>query len=219
MQVLHYGITKGDIGKQFVLSILFEAKAGQYNQFLNDLDIFNLPNNLHKETDITSNLFIPKVFYNTEEDIKSDDIRYMKPFSFFTYQGSLTSPPCAENTIVVVAADVQTMSFSALNMFKEAIAPKFYQDHTGNINIEEQEATANYRNAQKKNGRPVFYFDCDKYCPKTQQEPRARVVGHYEKVTRKAKQYFYVSNNEPSGIPSAFVVGHEEAENKFPTIF
>jgi carbonic anhydrase len=219
MQVLHYGLTKGDIGKQFILSILFEAQAGVYNQFINDLDFFNLPNNRYRESDIVNNLFIPKVFYNTDEDIKSEDIKYLKPFSFYTYQGSLTSPPCAENTIVIVAADVQRMSYTALNMFKEAVKPKIYQDGEGNITIDEEDAWANYRKTQDRNGRPVFYFDCGKYCPKMVREEVNKPQGHYEKVERKAKEYFYVTDNEPSGLPSAFVVGKDEAESKFPPIY
>ena len=44
MQVIHYGQSQGDIAKQIVLSFLFEKTPGRYNQFIEDLNVFDLPN-------------------------------------------------------------------------------------------------------------------------------------------------------------------------------
>lgn len=213
MQVIHYGITKGDIGKQLVLCFLFESKAGKYNQFINDIDFFNLPDINNPEADITNDLFIPKVFYTSDEISNSGNIKYNKPFSLYTYQGSLTSPPCAENTLVVVSSEIMTTSVSALNMFKEAIGRKEYSDGKGNFFISKG-SIANYRETQNLNGRPVFFFDCEKHCPQEQQQtPQEKAEGHYEKIIKKSSQYFYVENEKPSGVPDSFVVGQDEIQS------
>jgi carbonic anhydrase len=215
MQVIHYGLTKGDIGKQFILSVLFKAKAGVINNFLCDLDIFSLPNAQTKESDITNDLFIPKVFYSFDEDREeakdSSNIKHMRPFSFYTYQGSLTSPPCAENTVVVVASEIQKVSLTSLNMFRETQTKSYLRDSNNDILLSDG-VEHNNRNVQDTNGRPVFYFDCTKHCPEISKEKKSVPEGHFEKVLNKATEYFFVGGNKPSGIPDSFVVNKQEAE-------
>jgi carbonic anhydrase len=223
MQVLHYGLTKGDIGKQFILSVLFKAKAGVVNHFLSDLDVFSLPNSRSTESDITNDLFIPRVFHSYDEEREeaknSSFIKHMKPFSFYTYQGSLTSPPCAENTVVVVASDIQKMSITSLNMFRETLSKSYLQDSNNDIMLTDG-LEHNIRNVQNKNGRPVFYFDCTKHCPETSREKEPVKTGHFEKVLTKGTEYFFVGGNKPSGIPDSFVVNKDEAEglSSLPTM-
>ncbi len=83
VQIVHYGQSKGDIAKQLTLSFLFEKKAGVYNKFLDDLDIFNLPSPGTPRIDLMKDIFIPRIFY----EASSTEIPVMKPFSFYTYQG------------------------------------------------------------------------------------------------------------------------------------
>jgi hypothetical protein len=60
--------------------------------------------------------------------------------------------------------------------------------------------------------RKIYYYDPEKACfpIKTQLPP---VEGHYEKITRKANKYFYITSLLPSGIQGAQVVNEKEAKS------
>lgn len=196
MQVIFYGRTKGDIAKQVVLSFLFQKKAGVYNKFLDDIDFFSLPNFSNTERDITHNLYIPKVFHRSNDD---NDIS-LKPFSFYTYQGSLTMPPCSEGTIHYVVADPIPLASVPIQLFQEAIRAN---------GAEGSEAAENNRETQPLNGRPVFFFDKEKYgFGDIQQESKKakREDGHYEKIKRRVEDVFFISGKDPSGIPGALII-------------
>lgn len=199
--IIHSGITKGDIGKQATLSILFEAAPGIYNKFFDDIDFFNLPNPYTKSSDLVKGLYIPKLFYDSSED----DIE-LKPFSFYTYQGSLMVPPCSEQTIVYVAAKPLKISNTVLTLFKEALKkPDLVSKSSGKV-YTSQSVGASSRKIQPINGRPVFFYEsCET------QKSEKRQEGHYEKIIDKATQYFYVSGSKPSGVPGSFVVTEDEA--------
>jgi carbonic anhydrase len=211
MQVIHYGQSRGDISKQVVLSFLFQKKAGIYNKFMDDVDFFDLPNPRFTERDITNNLFIPKVLYSSD----SSEIPVMKPFSFYTYQGSITFPPCTERTIHYVASEPIPIASAPLELMKEALKiPDMKDEKTGDMYIND-ESPENYRNAQPLNNRAVFYFDHSKYCASPEIEHKdVKPRGHYEKIPRKATEYFFVNGNEPSGLPGSFVVDEAEAKNQ-----
>lgn len=206
LQVIHYGVSKGDIGKQMILTFLFEKKAGIYNKFIDDLDIFNLPSILNPEVDIRANLFLPKIFY------ESDDPRMpiMPAFSFYTYQGSLTAPPCTESTIIYVASEPLYIGTTALNLFKEALRTPDMRDKRGNIIVSDWLPESN-RDIQPKNGRPVFHYDHTKYCIPEPKLPTTNSYGHYEKYNKILTKYFYVNSQDPSGVPNAYVVSEKEA--------
>jgi carbonic anhydrase len=209
MQVIHYGQTKGDIAKQVVLSFLFEKKPGIYNKFIDDIDFFNLPNPVSKERDLINNLFIPKVFYTADDD----NLPIMRPFSFYTYQGSLTFPPCTERTIHYVAAQPIQLGSTALQLFQEALRVPDMVTQTGDV-VVANFIDQNYRKIQPINGRPVFYYDHIKYCGPEPPKKIIKPTGHYEKVMKEATKYFYVNGPEPSGLPGAFVVSEKEAKGQ-----
>jgi len=208
MQIIHYGQTKGDIAKQVVLSFMFERKPGVYNKFIDDVDFFNLPNPLTKEREITNNLFIPKIFYASDDN----DLPIMRPFSFYTYQGSLSFPPCTERTIMYVAAKPIPIGSTAIHMFQEALRVPDMQSNTGDMVISTA-STENNRSIQPLNGRMVFYFDHVKYCGEDMKNTREPVksIGHYEKSHKTVTEYFFVSGENPSGLPGAFLVSEGEA--------
>jgi carbonic anhydrase len=208
MQVIHYGQTSGDISKQAVLCFLFSSKPGVYNKFIDDVDFFNLPNPLHPVRELINNIYIPKVFYNSE----NEDVAIMKDFSFYTYQGSLTEPPCTERTIMYVAAKPIQLGTTAIQLFQEALRMPDLQSSKGDV-IVSTKLPMNSRKVQKRNGRHVYYYDAgDVNCAKKTSSYTPRTVGHYEKVPKHLTQYFYVSGEKPSGLPGALVVSKNEAK-------
>ncbi len=70
VQILHVGRTVGDTAKHMVLSFLFKKSPGIYNKFIDAVDYFNLPNPLDKFRDLTKNLFLPNIMYQTFEEGK-----------------------------------------------------------------------------------------------------------------------------------------------------
>jgi len=208
IQIVHYGQTKGDIAKQIVLSFLFEKTPGKYNQFLEDINFFDLPNPTSPTRELPSRVFIPNIFKINEED----DIVSMEPFSFFTYQGSLTFPPCTEDTIIYVASDPLPIGSTALQLFQEALRIPDLMDEKGNVIVSDW-IPKSARKTQPLNGRPVFHYDHEKNCPprpNVKSEPK----GHYEKIRKAITNYFFVSGNDPSGIPNAYVVSEDEAQGR-----
>ena len=202
MQIIYYGRSKGDIAKQVVLSFLFEQRAGIYNKFLEDLDIFNLPNEGTPERDIKNDLFVPRIFYNSDEDEEINT----KPFSFYTYQGSLTMPPCSEGTIHYVASDPIPIGSVVVQLFREANKKE---------NILENGSMNNARKNQPLNGRKVFYFDKDKYDLNMKIPVEKDLIpnpGHYERIRQRKTMYQWVNDAKPSRYPGAMVVPNSEAD-------
>jgi len=208
MQIIHYGETSGDIAKQAVLCFLFEKKPGVYNKFIDDIDFFNLPNQIRNTRNLENNIYIPKVFYNSE----SEDVAIMKDFSFYTYQGSLTAPPCTERTIMYVAAKPIPLGTTAIQLFQESLRMPDLMSTKGDLVI--STATPyNSRGLQKRNGRQVYYYDAKEECANPAPDKgKRRRFGHYEKVPKTLSQYYWVSNGNPSGMPGSFVVSKQEAK-------
>jgi carbonic anhydrase len=209
VQIIHYGQTKGDIAKQVILSFLFEKRAGLYNKFIDDLDIFNLPNPLTKSVDLLNNLYIPKILYAADDQ----EIPMMKPFSFFTYQGSISFPPCTEKTIIYVASKPLYIGTTALQLFQEALRVPDIINGRGDVVVSNWIPNSS-RHVQPLNGRPVFHYNHQKYCGPDPLRVPPKPVGHYEKIEKSHVNYFYVHDSEPSGLPGAFVVSEREALGK-----
>ena len=144
IQVTMYGKTVGDTAKQLVLSFLFEKKAGIYNRFIERIDFFNLPNPLDLFRDLSKPLFLPDIFYSMNEEAAST----MMPFSFYTYQGSMSTPPCAEKTIHYVASEPIGISSTIIELFKEALRIPDLQDPTGYIIVNENSIMHSNRKTQ-----------------------------------------------------------------------
>lgn len=217
IQITFYGQSTGDIAKQVVLSFLFQKQAGYYNKFIDDLDFYTLPNKYNTEKNILNNLFIPKILYSFNGDA-DDELPVMKPFSFYTYDGSLTMPPCTEDTIHYVAAEPIPIGSVVLDLAKEALKMPDMERVDENQNkqtVKDEQVYENYRNTQNVNNRNVFYFDHKKYCGGSINNiiPEKKPQGHYEKIKKKIMHYIYVPSQTPSHIPNSFVVSEQEAKN------
>jgi len=208
VSIIHYGITKGDIGKQLILSFLFESSPGVYNKFLDSLDIFNLPDPIAKKKELLKSIFIPNILHEDSPDAVVTPI--MQPFSFYTYEGSIPFPPCTERTINLVASNPLKVSNTVITLMKEAIKMPDMKTQNGDI-VHGDETASSSRAIQDLNGRPVFHYSHENYCTPNKKKPR-KDTGHYEKVVNRGTQYFFVSGPEPSGMPGAFVVSEKEAK-------
>lgn len=67
----------------------------------------------------------------------------------------------------------------------------------------------NVRKIQNTNKREIYYYD--NHCNKVKKPRKSKPSGHFEKVDQKITNYFYVSDDKPSGIPNSFVVSPGEA--------
>lgn len=218
IQFTFYGTSKGDIANQVVLSFLFEKKPGYYNRFIDDLDFYTLPNPNEPEKYILNNLYIPKIFYSvTGGESDESEFTIMKPFSFFTYEGSLTQPPCSENTIHYVAAEVLPIGGVVLDLAMEALRQPDMkkQDSNGSSTIVRDDSTIeNYRNLQDLNHRNVFYFD-HKKCMQADLDvstgDNQQIGTHYEKIKKEVAYHIFVPGEKPSGIPGSFLESKDDA--------
>ncbi len=208
IQILHSGKSIGDIGRNLILSFLFEKRPGVYNKFIDDLDFFNLPSHISPVVDIIHPLNIAKLFYDSDET----ENPVMKKFSFYSYQGSLTAPPCSEDTIIFVASKPIELSSTALHLFQEALRKPDLKDEKGNIIVTDWIPISN-RNVQPINGRPVFHFNHETLCGPDKPKKSKDIIdeGHFEKIDKVATKYFYVPEKNPSGVPNSFVVSENEA--------
>jgi len=207
MQIIHQGESSGDIAKHVILCFLFEIKAGVFNKFIDDIDYFSLPNIGNPAKNLENDLFIPKILFSSD----SEDIPMMKPFSMYSYQGSLTAPPCTQSTIVYVAADPIPIGSTAVKLFEEALRVPDMMSSKGDVIISNV-LPINARKTQPLNGRQVFYFEKE---PEDKVPIITQVVqpaGHYEKVTKRLNNYYFVNTNAPSGMPGALVVSEAEAK-------
>jgi carbonic anhydrase len=208
MQIIHYGRTKGDIAKQTVLSFLFKKTPGVYNKFIDSLDFFNLPNGANDYRDLNNDIAIEDILLNTDEM----ELGYMRPFSFYSYEGSLTSPPCTERTNYFIHADPIPLSNTVIDLFKEAISNQDTTDDNGEVIL--TAARENYRATQPANDRQIIYYDHIKFgCPTIKKEVEVEPEGHYEKREIDKTEYLYVNGKKPSGLPNSFVVTPQEAKN------
>lgn len=209
MQVIHYGKSVGDTLKSLILSFLFKAKPGSFNKFVDKLDFFDLPNPLNKARELSKPLFIPHILQDSNEE----DMSLMIPFSFYTYQGSHTAPPCAEKTIHYVASKPIELSNTSLEMFKESLRIPDQMDSKGNVHVSNS-VLENNRGTQPLHGRPIFHYDHTNFnCPTFRKGKQGGYTkrGHYEKRSTSTTEYFFVNGEKPSGIPNAFVVTNKEA--------
>ena len=160
-------------------------------------------------------LFIPQIL----QDSNDEDLSFMSPFSFYTYQGSHTAPPCAEKTIHYVASKPIELSNTSLEMFKESLRIPDQIDSKGQVHVSNS-LPENFRSTQPLNGRAIFHYDHSNYnCPDFRKAKQGAkpTKGHYEKRVKNAVKYFHVNGNKPSGINNAFVVTDKEAEGALKT--
>jgi len=222
MQIIY----KNNSGRSAVLVFLFEKKAGYFNKFLDDIDFYNLPNKNYKTKNVINKLFIPKIFYNninSEKDFDKNEMASVKPFSFYTYEGSITQPPCNEEAKYYIASEPLPVAGITLQLAQEALKrpegptirnieePSFLDDRVNNLQ-ENKSAEGNYRAIQKLNGRKVHFYDHKIFSNNLKNFilKAAEKEGHFEKIKITKKEVIYVDGDKPSDIPGAFLIGDDQ---------
>lgn len=103
LQIIHKAITPGNLGKKLVVSVLFKFDPSYEKgtvPFLDDIETWGVPDLTPTERRVEiKKVNLSKLFVNGTSNSELLDI----DFSRATYYGSLTSPPCDENTTVMVA--------------------------------------------------------------------------------------------------------------------
>jgi hypothetical protein len=79
------------MGQKAVLSFLFETEPGKVNDFMNGLDLTRIPNVVQLEKTFLAkgveSIQVSDMWVNAE-----DGNKFIADFSYFYYEGSLTTP-------------------------------------------------------------------------------------------------------------------------------
>lgn len=211
MQIIHTSEMKGSMHKKFIFNILFDVYPGVFNKFIEDLDFFNLPNPSQPEHELKSKILIDRIFYDSEQE----EYINIQNLDYYTYQGSISTPPCDQHTINIVTAAPILIGSTTVRLFQEALKVPDMVDQQGNVIIGQNGTFQNNRKTQPLNERKVYYYEASK--------PQDPVVirkiekttlpgGHYEKYTKAYTSYYKVEGDKPSMMPGAFLTSKAEAE-------
>lgn len=111
----------------------------EVNKYLVIGIIFTVNNN------VKDNVFISKVNFDTQKEIKGLDPSYfVKKENFYYYHGGLTTPGCDEKVNWIVMGDIYDLSQKQFEDFKNFVSKEF--------------PNGNNRNIQPINGRLIYYI-------------------------------------------------------------
>lgn len=210
IQFIYHPISEGDYKKKAGLVFLVQQKPGKNNDFFNFMDFLELPNIYKEKMDLKDNvkIDIEKLFQDTD-----DDFEYNGYFSYWRYEGSLTSPPCDEHVRWFIIDKPVNLGYADLEMVKGVLTipqmssqGRFVADLRYPPNPD-----GNNRDIQPIRSREIYYFDMkNSDCVPTPKR-RNKAAGHYEKFTKNIESYVYIPGDRPSGIEGALVVPKWEA--------
>ena len=94
-QILYFCITEGQAKHRAILSLLFKNEPGAHNVFFDKLSNISLPNPTHLE----EALEYKSSTLNLEDVLAVSSPNSQPYFSYFSYEGSQSHPPCAGNRL------------------------------------------------------------------------------------------------------------------------
>ena len=99
VEILFRCVTPGNIRKQAVLSVLYKVKPGAKNLFFdNDIEVLNLPDQIDTKRRLRNIVNLQDLFLYDKDDI-------YEPFSYYQYEGSLSSPSCVGRIFLKIRRD------------------------------------------------------------------------------------------------------------------
>lgn len=121
VQIIHKATTDGHIGEKLVIVLLFRqtdnyAAANTFiNKHMDNWAKIPSPDPYNREKIIKEGINIAD-FFNTQSNATGDLGQLITniEFPYYSYDGSLTYPPCDEKTRVIVNKNVQLVSASQL---------------------------------------------------------------------------------------------------------
>jgi carbonic anhydrase len=117
VQIYFRAVTPGYIRKSAALSILFKVTPGSENLFFSkDINILDLPDKDEKEKELKKPIDLRRMFISEEDEL-------FEGFSYYQYEGSLTSPPCQEETTWYVISNPLPISYTVVEYFKDVLKP------------------------------------------------------------------------------------------------
>lgn len=172
-------------GQRAVVSFLFMTEPGKANEFLNSLDLTRIPNVVQLDKTFLAK-GVDSVMLNDMWNSPDDGLRVQDDFSYFYYEGSLTSPQCEQGVHWFIVSDPFQLGNAYITMLKEALndLPPLTEDSVPEDSYVNVNAHGTYRTTQKLNGRQVSYHQS---CA----EPPKKDDGHYEMVENSAEYWFY----------------------------
>ncbi len=132
----------------------------------------------------------------------------MKSFSFYSYEGSLTTPPCTERTTHIVVADPIPLSSTVIALFEEAL--KKPEEVEFDSLIENSEIIENNREIQSINDREIYVYDHWKFGADDVKSEKKKDDGHYEKRLIDVDDYIFINSEKPSAVPVVAAVAEQE---------
>lgn len=205
LQIYYKAVTPGYIRKSAALSFLFEITPGSTNLFFDkDINILNLPDNLEKTRILNKEINLENIFKRKQED-------EFEGFSFFQYEGSLTSPPCQEEVSWFVLSSPLPISFTTVEYFKDSQNSQEKDCTLDNDLTIMDTIPENSRKIQELNCRTVYHYESFCLINKNIDKPE-KTPGHYERIQEQINTYFHISDDKPSGLPGSFVVPEKEAK-------
>jgi hypothetical protein len=188
-----------------------------------------IPNFTHQGQGGSKSSYFQKAFFNNKR-INDNTFKHSLPstttldFSYFSYQGSLTSPPCEEEILWFVSSKPLPIGYTTIEYFKDVLKNiEFSEDGTC---IDSVEIEANVRQLQNQNNRDVSFYDSEVEFAKCYLEDTEEYLneyhkqqkiegnksnGHFEKLVVPTTKYYYVNSDETSGVPGALNVSPQEA--------
>jgi hypothetical protein len=137
-----------------VLSIPISKKAGETRRAFNNFNLNNLPDPKHNDPakdDKDSNPILGPInvldFIFDEKEKVADNA----PFNWYRYSGSITQPPCAENTVWIVVDTEILLSTTVVTLFRDALTDPDASGLVFNY--------GNNRLLQPPNNRTVEYYN------------------------------------------------------------
>lgn len=210
VQFYYQATTPGYIRKSAAVALLFQIVPGTSNLFFDKtINILDLPDYQNPTKMLHKSIDLRHLFLLNEEDTYNG-------FSYFQYEGSLTSPPCQEETTWYIVSSPLPISYTAVEYFKDSLKKNSLEEEKNCLNLDlntnEEEVIGNYRNQVLcDTERTVYYYEANCNEPPNKIKKSMASPGHYEKIKQELSKYYYVNDDKPSGIPNSFVVSEGEA--------